>query len=100
MANYLRNLLPAGQDDISPNELWEGNKPNINQIRTVGFVVHVHIPSEDRAKLDRVTFQSIFIGYHSNQQAQIYNQQFLDHLFPRKFLPILKTHKKIDKLCI
>ena len=72
-ANYLRNLLPAGHDDLSPYELWEGSKPSVSHIRTFGCVVHVHIPSENRAKLDRVSFQGIFVGYHSNQQARIYN---------------------------
>ena len=72
-ANYLRNLLPAGHDDLSPYELWEGSKPSVSHIRTFGCVVHVHIPSENRAKLDRVSFQGIFVGYHSNPQARIYN---------------------------
>lgn len=100
MTDHLRNLLPAGQDDISPNELWDGNKPNNSQIQKFGFVVHAHIPSENRAKLDRVSFQGIFIGFHSNQQAQIYNQQFPDHFIPfRKLLRILKTHEKIERLC-
>ena len=72
-ANYLRNLLPAGRDDLSPIELWHGHKPNISHIRTFGCVVHVHIPSENRAKLDRVSFQGIFVGYHSSQQMRIYN---------------------------
>ena len=72
-ANYLRNILPGGQDDQSPNELWNGYKPEISHIRIFGCVVHVHIPSETRAKLDRISFQGIFVGYHSNQQVRIYN---------------------------
>ena len=72
-ANYLRNTLPGGQDDQSPIELWNGYKPEVSHIRTFGCVVHVHIPSETRAKLDRVSFQGIFVGYHSNQQVRVCN---------------------------
>lgn len=72
-ANYLRNILPGGQNDQSPNELWNGYKPEVSHIRTFECVVHVHIPSETRAKLDRISFQGIFVGYHSNQQVRIYN---------------------------
>lgn len=31
-ANYLRNLLSEGQDDLSLNELWNGNKHNVSHI--------------------------------------------------------------------
>ena len=72
-ANYLRNLLPAGQDDQSPNELWDDHKPEVGHVRTFGCLVHVHIPSETRAKFDKVSFQGIFVGYHSNQQVRVYN---------------------------
>ena len=31
-ANLLRNFLPAGQDNFSPNELWNGHKQEINHL--------------------------------------------------------------------
>lgn len=72
-ANYIRNLLPSGQDDLSPSEQWHGHKPNVAYIRTFGCLVHVLIPSETRAKLDRVSFYGIFVGYHSEHQYRVYN---------------------------
>ena len=73
-ANYLRNLMPAGQDqEKSPNELWTGTKPDISHIRKFGCLVHVHIPRESRSKLDRVSFQGIFVGYHSSTQVRVYH---------------------------
>lgn len=71
-ANYLRNLLPTSANDKSPEEAWTGHKPNIRHLRTFGCLVYVYIPSENRAKLDRVSFQGIFVGYHSSHQYRVY----------------------------
>lgn len=76
-ANYLRNFLPAGQDNLSPNELWDGHKPEINHLRTFGCLVHVHIHSETGAKLDRVSFQGIFVGHHSDQQVRVIRESII-----------------------
>ena len=51
-ANYLRNVLPLANNQC---------------------LVHAHVPSASRAKLDRVSFQGIFVGYHSHHQFRIYN---------------------------
>lgn len=72
-ANYLQNLLPAGQDSLSPSKLWDGNRPHVSHLQTFGCLVHFYIPSKNQAKLDRVLFQEIFFGYHSSQQACVYN---------------------------
>lgn len=55
-ANYLRNLLPSGQDDLSPNELWNGHKPNVIHIRILGMRVR-----KDRASGTITLDQSVYI---------------------------------------
>ena len=72
-ANYLRNLLPTAKVDQSPEEKWAEQKPDICHLRTFGCLVHVHIPKENRSKLDEVSWQGIFVGYHSSNQYRIYN---------------------------
>ena len=72
-ANYLRNFLPSGHDTQSPEELWSGKTPSITHLRTFGCLVHVHIPKERRAKLDKVSYQGIFLGYHFTHQFRIFN---------------------------
>lgn len=72
-ANYLRNILPTTKDDKSPEELWTGQKPGISHLRTFGCLVHVHIPKKNRSKLDKVSWQGIFVGYHPTNQYRIYN---------------------------
>ena len=74
-ANYIRNILPAPTNAHSPTELWDERKPSVSHLRTFGCMVTVHIPSETKAKLDRVSFQGIFVGYNSSHQYRIYNPQ-------------------------
>ena len=74
-ANYLRNLLPTTTDDRSPEEQWTQQKLDVSHLRTFGCLVHVHIPKENRAKLDRVSWQGIFVRYHSTNQYRIYNPE-------------------------
>lgn len=74
-ANYLRNRLPSGEDKMCPEELWSAKKPSVDHLKTFGCLVHVHIPKEKQAKLDKVSYQGIFVGYHSTTQFRVYNPQ-------------------------
>ena len=71
-ANHLRNFLPT-TNTTSPNESWTGLRPNIITLRTFGCVSFVHVPKEKRSKLDNVSYQAIFTGYHSSNQYRLYN---------------------------
>ena len=75
VANYLRNRLPTNTHGgkMTPYEAWYGRKPDLNHIRTYGCLVHARIPSEKRDKMDVVSFQGIFVGYHSSKQYRVYN---------------------------
>ena len=72
-ANYLRNLLPTAKVNQSPEEKWTEQKPDIIHLRTFGCLVHVHIPKENRSKLEKLSWQGLFVGYHSSNQYRIYN---------------------------
>ena len=75
-ANYLRNMMPAGIDkEKSPNELWTGSKPDVSHIRKFGCLCFVHIPKENRNKLDAVALKGIFVGYHSSTQVRVFNPE-------------------------
>lgn len=74
-ANYLRNLLPSGHDNQPPDELWSNKTSSVMHLKTFGCMVHVHIPKEKQAKLDKVSYQGIFLGYHSTCQFRVFNPQ-------------------------
>ena len=73
-ANYLNNRLPSKRFKMkTPYEMWHQKKPEIGHVRTYGRLVHVHVPSETRAKIDKMFHQGVFVGYRSSRQYKVYN---------------------------
>ena len=66
-AAYLVNRSPASALDnlTTPFEVWENRKPNVSNLRAFGSVVFVHVPKEQRRKLDTKSWKGVFIGYAS-----------------------------------
>lgn len=52
--------------DKTPFELWHGKKADIQHFRTFGTQVFVHIPKQQRQKLDAKAKQCTFVGYDEN----------------------------------
>jgi hypothetical protein len=50
----------------TPHEAWNGNKPSLKHFRVFGCDSYVHIPKENRSKLDNKVEKCIFIGYKYN----------------------------------
>jgi hypothetical protein len=63
-ACYLVNRSPSSAlDDKTPHELWFGKKPSLQHLRVFGCDAYVHIPKENRSKMDKKAEKCIFIGY-------------------------------------
>ncbi|GBP67662.1 Probable RNA-directed DNA polymerase from transposon BS [Eumeta japonica] len=63
-AAYIINRSPThALSDITPHEVWTGQKPDLSNIRIFGCPAMVHIPKEKRQKLDMKSSQLIFVGY-------------------------------------
>lgn len=52
--------------DKTPFELWRGKRADIHHFRTFGTQVFVHIPKQQRRKLDAKAKQCTFVGYDDN----------------------------------
>jgi hypothetical protein len=50
-------------DDKTQHEVWTGKKPSLQHLRVFGFDSYVHVPKENRSKLDKKAEKCIFIGY-------------------------------------
>jgi transposase InsO family protein len=51
-ASHLHNVVPTrALDDLTPEEAWSGNKPDISAFRIFGSRAYVHIPDKHRSKL-------------------------------------------------
>ena len=65
-ATYIMNRCPTKKlNNITPEECWSGNKPNVNHLRVFGSITYRHIPDQLRKKLDDKSEQLILVGYHS-----------------------------------
>jgi hypothetical protein len=45
------------------HEAWTGKKPSLEHLRVFGCDAYVHVPKENRSKLDNKAEKCIFIGY-------------------------------------
>ena len=63
-AVYLINLSPSNPlDGDVPQKVWTGKDVSYKHLRVFGCRAFVHIPRDERSKLDKKTKQCIFLGY-------------------------------------
>jgi hypothetical protein len=63
-ACYLLNRSPSlTLVEKTLHEVWTGKKPSLEHISVFGCNVYVHVPKENRIKMDNKVEKYIFIGY-------------------------------------
>ncbi len=63
-AVYIHNRSPTTcLKDKTPYECLFRKKPDISHLRILGCKCYVHIPNNNRRKLDQKSYEAIFIGY-------------------------------------
>ena len=62
-ATHVRNCSPTTALDETPYERWNGEKPDVSNLRVFGCKAYAHIPKEKRKKLDPKSQKCIFVGY-------------------------------------
>ena len=63
-ATYLRNRSPTkAVTGMTPYEGWTGQKPRVDGLRVFGCQAFVHIPKDERKKLDSKSKKCVFVGY-------------------------------------
>ena len=63
-ANYVMNRCPTvALNGITPYEALYNRKPNVKYFRAFGSSAYVHIPKDERSKLDPKTKKCILVGY-------------------------------------
>ena len=76
-AVYLINRSPTKSlSDETPFEAWHGKKPNVKHLRVFGCSAYIHIPKDERNKLDPKAKKCIFLGYGATRKGyRLYNQK-------------------------
>lgn len=62
----LINLIPKGNQGLSADEKWNGEKPNLQNLRIFGQKIMVHVPKEKRNKFEDRSKECIWMGYAPN----------------------------------
>ncbi len=69
-ATYLRNRSPTKcLDQVTPEEVWSGVKPDVRHLRVFGCKTYSHVPKEERGKLDVKTRSGLMLGYGKRTKA-------------------------------
>ena len=65
---HVLNLTPCVplQFDV-PERVWTGRDVSYDHLRVFGCKAYVHIPKDERSKLDMKTRQCIFVGYGQDE---------------------------------
>jgi hypothetical protein len=63
MAIYILNRSITSNNNKSPFERWTGKKPDLSKIKIFGCTAYMHIPNQQRRKLDPKAQKMIFVGY-------------------------------------
>jgi hypothetical protein len=67
---YVQNISPHRiLKDMTPEEAFSGNKPNVEHLRIFGCPVYFHIPKDKRKKLEPSGNKGIFVGYNESSKA-------------------------------
>ncbi|CAJ2661986.1 unnamed protein product [Trifolium pratense] len=73
-ACYVLNRCPTKRlNNVTPEECWSGNKPNVSHLKVFGSIAYRHIPDQTRRKLDDKSEMMIMVGYHSTGGYRLYN---------------------------
>ena len=69
-ATYLRNRSPTSAvKGATPHQALYGERPRMEHLRVFGSTAHVHIPKDERGKLDSKTKKWVLLGYGNVQKG-------------------------------
>ena len=76
IAVYVQNhTLHRVLENKTPEEVCSGKKPEVSHLKIFGYLVYIHIPKEQRTKLDPLGKKGIFVGYSENSKLTEYTSQ-------------------------
>jgi hypothetical protein len=75
---YVQNISPQQVlENKTPEEIFLGDKPEVNHLRIFGCHAYVHVPKDKRTKVDPFGKKVVFVGYSDTSKA--YKVYILSH---------------------
>lgn len=71
-AYALNRTGPSSEEGKSPYEVWYKRKPRIKHLRIIGSEAYVHVPSQQRSKLDSKAVKGILVGYEGDDGYRVF----------------------------
>ncbi|GAU31303.1 hypothetical protein TSUD_315120 [Trifolium subterraneum] len=69
-ATYVMNRSPTTSvKDLTPEEAWSGVKPSVLHFRVFGCLAYVHVPENQRKKLDNRSIKCVLLGLSDESKA-------------------------------
>jgi transposase InsO family protein len=68
-ACHVYNKVSSIKMQVSPYELWNDRKPNLDYLRVWGCLAFYRVPDPKRNKLGPRAIKSVFVGYAENSKA-------------------------------
>jgi hypothetical protein len=68
-ANYTHNRLPSRVHGKTPWEKFFGEKSDVSHMRVFGVRAYMHIPKENRKKMQSVSERGVFVGYEPDYKT-------------------------------
>ncbi|CAH2098238.1 unnamed protein product [Euphydryas editha] len=110
-AAYLINRSPThALSNMTPEEAWSGNIPDLSNLKIFGCKAMVHIPNEKRRKLDSKSCELIFVGYSETTKGYRFIEPkskkaitsrdvvFLEDSIKRNIVPTSASERKVDNI--
>lgn len=68
-AHVLNRTGPTKVEDKTPYELWTGKEVTTNHFKVFGTECYVHVPKQNRQKLDAKAIKGYLVGYCDNKDG-------------------------------
>ncbi|GAU11617.1 hypothetical protein TSUD_346090 [Trifolium subterraneum] len=73
-ACYVLNRCPTKRlNNVTPEECWSGNKPNVSHLKVFGSIAYRHVPDQLISKLDDKSEFMVLVGYHLTGGYRLYD---------------------------
>ncbi|GAU43218.1 hypothetical protein TSUD_301050 [Trifolium subterraneum] len=73
-ACFVLNRCPTKRlDNVTLEECWSGNKPNVIHLKVFGSIAYRHVPDQLRSKLDDKSEVMVLVSYHLTGGYKLYD---------------------------